>query len=311
MTAIRPTQPWKYAQLTYLAVVVCWITYAVLTLFAPHSANARFHLAEPELALLQLTVIVPLHLIWLAAAYGTVMFKHYAQVIHDGLEAPAFNHIANGLLVTITYLIANTLLGAVIPFLAHSRLLDVIVIVRDHITPIGALIGFYLLYRGSHQLRSAAKFTTWTKTALWLLVGFGLFSAAFVLDFTLSPNPPSSGNPSSLSLLPHALLVFTLVLPYLAGWFMGLLASVNIAKYSRHVNGVLYRRALRDLRRGIWGVILFGVALQILTFSARFLTNLSLGWTLLLVYILLLLYGLGFLFVRSGAKKLTQIEVIQ
>ncbi|HSX01188.1 MAG TPA: hypothetical protein VLF67_03005, partial [Candidatus Saccharimonas sp.] len=111
--------------------------------------------------------------------------------------------------------------------------------------------------------------------------------------------------------LPRELLLFTMLLPYLLGWFLGLLGAINISRYARQVRGTLYRQALGYLVVGIMGVIGFAVTVQILTLATRFLLGFSLPRLLFTIYILLVLYGLGFWLVRLGARKLTRIEVVQ
>src|SRR5262249_10846944 len=130
-------------------------------------------------------------------------------------------------------------------------------------------------------------------------------------EFATSPTTGGNLTRNSLVILPHSILLVTLVLPHILSWFLGILAIINIAKYARQVQGNLYRDALKNLIRGIAGVIFFTVVYQIILFASQFLANLSLGLTLLIIYLLLILYALGFLFVQAGAKKLMRIEVVQ
>jgi hypothetical protein len=174
-----------------------------------------------------------------------------------------------------------------------------------------ALIAFYLLYRGSQQLKLAAEFITWTRSSLWILIAYAVFAFFFVLEFATSPATGVGTQASSTAIVPHGLLLFTLIMPYILAWFLGILAIVNLAKYSRQVKGSLYRQALENLVKGIGAVIFFTIIYQVFVFAVRYLTNISLGAALLLVYCILVLYGLGFVFVRKGAKKLMLLEVAQ
>jgi hypothetical protein len=90
---------------------------------------------------------------------------------------------------------------------------------------------------------------------------------------------------------------------------MGILAGVNIAKFAANVKGVLYRRALRNVVLGIWGVVVFSVILQALTLASRYLLNWSVAGVILLVYALMAFYSFGFILINSGAKSLTRLEV--
>lgn len=301
---------WKYTRATYVVVVVSWVIYALLTLLAPKEANTRFHLSEPELLLLQLTIIIPIHLIWLMAVRGATTFKQYASMIAGSPDADGVNQIADGLLWTLAYFIVTSITGALAPYFANSRTYDGFIIFRDHLAPFISLVAFFLLYRGSHLLRRVTNFVTWTRGTAVALTIFGLFAFLFVLEFALSPTfVTPSATRNALMIMPHGVLLFTIILPYIVAWFLGMLACINITKYAAGVKGQLYRKALSDLVWGIWSVIGFAVAIQAITFAGRFLSSLSLGAILLIVYALLALYGVGFLFVRAGAHKLARIEV--
>jgi hypothetical protein len=289
-------------------VIGCWLVYTVLSLHAPATTNARFQLSSTWLLVLRLTIIVPLFYIWTTAARGATTFKTYAMLVKDGREGRAFNDIANGLLWTVAYVIALSLSGSMIQFFQHWQYYDALVVIRDHLPIMIALVGFFLLYRGSDRLRNAAEFTTWTSGTFGLLAGYAAFSIALVLGFSQA-TPLQSSAQSSMTILPRTLLLYTQILPYIAAWFMGILAGVNIAKYAKNVKGVLYRRALQNVVYGIWGVVIFSAFLQALALVSRYLLNWQLAEIVLLLYGLMLLYSIGFIFISKGAKYLTKIEV--
>jgi hypothetical protein len=298
---------WKYARLTKILVIVAWALYSILSIFAPAATSARFHLAEPALFLLQLTIIIPLFLIWTTAARSASTFKHYAALVKSGREGRAMGDIANGLLWTLVYLVDLSLGGVLVQHFSSWRYFDFLVVIRDHVPALLSLIGFFLLLRGSHRLRHTADFTTWTSGTFFMLTGFAAFCILFVLEFSLaSPNGVSR---TSLDIVPRPILLITQILPYLVSWFMGLLAGLNIAKYSLNVHGILYRKAFRNVVIGIWGVVLFSVIIQVITLSTRYLLNWNLAGIVLLLYGLMLLYSLCFLFINAGAKSLTKLEV--
>jgi hypothetical protein len=311
--ATKTTAPrWKFGRYAYAAVVLAWIIYALLTIFAPEISNRRFQLSEPALLLLRLTIIVPIHLIWLVAMRGAVAFKNYSAMIAGGRESRAIDLIADGLLWTIAYLIINSLLGSIAPFFARTDLYAPLVILRDHLAPLFSLVAFSLIYRGSHLLRDIAGFSTWTRGTAWIVAGYAVFAFLFVLQFATAPVLESAAvGRTSTSLVPHNILLFTLIVPVLSAWFMGIAAIINIAKYARNVKGVLYRSALVNLVRGLLVVILFSVSIQLFSFAAKYLATLPLGPILLLVYALMLLYATGFFLIANGARKLAKLEAAQ
>jgi hypothetical protein len=300
---------WKYGRLALYLVTACWAAYTIFTFAAPAATNARFQLPAATLDLLRLTIIVPLYFIWTTAARGAIGFKQYAMLVRTGKEGPAFSEMANGLLWTLAYLVLLSLLGSVTQFFMTWLYYDVLVVIREHLPLLCALIGFFLLYRGSDRLHAVSKFTTWTKGTFLTLAGFAVFCILFVLAFTL--NPPAESARTSVDFLPRSLLLVTQILPYLVAWFLGILAGINLAKYAANVKGVLYKKALRKVVIGIWGVVVFSVILQALTLSSRFFVSWHLASLVLLVYALMLFYSFGFVYINKGAKKLSKIEVPQ
>jgi hypothetical protein len=304
------TKAWPSAKLTYLLVVSSWVIYAVLTLLAPQAVSTSYKLNELQLILLRLTVIVPIHLIWLIAAHGAVTLKKYAQMIQGAKEAAGINHLADGLLWTLAYLIASSLLSAIVPFYINLPGYDALVVLRDHLAPAMSLVAFWLLFLGSQELKAVAKFDTWAGPTMWAVAGFAIIAFVLVLEFATAPVvAQSQADLTSVSIVNHGVLIYTLILPYIAAWFLGVLACVNITKYSHRVGGVIYRRALRDVVIGICLVIALAVIIQLLSFASKFLLSLAVLPLLVVVYLLLFIYGLGFVFIRAGAKRLASIEV--
>jgi hypothetical protein len=310
MSATLPSSAvWKYARLANILVVVAWGLYAVLTIFAPAAAKDRFHLSPLTIFVLQLTIIIPIHVIWVTAVKGAIAFKNYALLIAGGKEARAIDLIADGLLWTIGYLVVNSIASAAAPYFHELDVYNAIVIVRDHLAPICSLIAFTLIYRGSHLLKNVAKFDTWTSRTSWAMVAYGLFAIYFVFQFASSTALSSTAvGHNSASILPHNLLLFTMIVPQLAAWYMGIAAAINIGKYAQHVKGLLYRSALQKLVQGLLVVMAFSIAIQFVTFASRYTSTMSLGMLLLIVYTLMILYAAGFWLVGEGAGKLTKLE---
>jgi hypothetical protein len=302
---------WRYVRLSYVVLFLCWLVYAAATLLAPIRQNAFSHVSHPERLFIQLTIIVIFGIIWFVALRGATAFKNYASLVQDAKEAPGLHKIANGLLWVVAYLVLIAVSSAIVSALSTSSMGDQISVLRDHLTVLVVLIAFINLYMGSQHLAEVAKFDTWDRKTMLIIAGYMLFSIAFVIAFSHSSPPPPGSTRNSLSILPHDLLLFTLILPYLIGWFLGILACVNISRYAHRVKGILYRRALVSLVRGIVTVIALGIVFQLLTFAVRYLTSLPLNSIILLLYALIVLYGLGFVFIRSGAKMLARIEVAQ
>jgi len=301
-------QFWRHVRLSNVVLLLCWLVYAAATLMAPVRQNP-YHVSHPERLAIQLSIIVLFGIIWYIALRGATAFKNYASMVRDAKEAPGLHLIANGLLWVVAYLVMIALAGAIGGAMATSSISDEVSVLRDHVTVLVVLIAFIYLYLGSQRLAEIAQFDTWDRKTMLIIAVYMLFSIAFVIAFSHASVPAPGSTRNSLSVLPRSILLFSLILPYLIGWFLGLLACINITRYAHRVKGILYRRALVSLVRGIITVIALGIVFQLLTFAVRYLTTLSLNSIIVLLYALIVLYGLGFVFIRSGAKMLARIEV--
>jgi hypothetical protein len=305
------TKKWKYQVTTYVGILSIWVIYAFFTFFAPDTpSSAHFDIHGTERFIVDLTILIPVLLIWLMAAYGVTTFKNYSIMLKGTKEGTGIDLIADGLLVTLSYFVISSLFSSLMPYLIHYRHYDSLAVVHDHLAPLFSLVAFFLLYRGSSLLRQVTPFSTWTASTIWALIGYGIFVAAFVFDFATNA---IGGGPlrTAIDVLPHEVLLMTLILPYVIAWFLGVLACINIAKYANHVKGSLYRRALRDLVLGISGIAIFVMVIQLISYANRYFSRWSLGPILAILYALIILYGIGFVFVASGAKKLARIEAAQ
>ena len=301
---------WNHSRPAFVTLTVIWIVYAGLSLAAPQPPNNPYNISEPVRYALILSIVLPVLAIWWTALSGAIAFQRYSNMIAGSPEAAGLNRIGAGLIWSTIYLYAFSLIGAAIPFLVGTTWLKPAVLLRNHLPVVIVFIAFALLYTGSSHLKAVTHFHTWTKIT-WLVLGlYAIFAAAVTWLFSTYYEPTITAAGVPISVLPKNVLVFTQILPYLAAWFLGLLATINITKYARKVNGILYRRALTNLVRGIWGITIFGIALQAFNFASRFLTDIALGPLLGLIYALIALYALGFVFIHLGARKLAQLEAV-
>ncbi len=291
-------------------VIALWLIYATLSLLSPNATGNHYHLASWQTFGLHLAIVLPVLVVWLVALRGALAFKHYAGIITGGVEARSMNLIAMGLLWLVAYLISLSLLGNILPYFAHSPAITWLVSLRNQVPPLINLIAFGLLYLGSHRLQRVVTFTTWTRGSSWLMVAFLIFASLFALEFATT-DVPNNLNGIPIYTMSRPVLLVTMILPYMLAWFMGLLAAFNILKYARQVKGLLYRQALRGVARGIVAIVGCIAIFEVLIVAVRFLAGLSLGSLLLVMYALLLLGGLGFWWVQTGAQQLGKLEVTE
>ena len=305
MEAIRRGLSYRRA---LIVTTFLWAVYAVLTLLAPVSGNS-YKLTSLQLFSVQLTVIIPILLIWLTAVYGAAKFKEYAVLISKSTDGQALDQLTDGLLILVFSLIVQGVLGVIPKYFVGKPLLLFFVFLHNHVPMIIALIAIILIYQGSTKLArlaNAAVSRTQIKTLVAPLLVIILIFAGYLfghINHSVVNGVPNFASPGKWPF-------FTLVVPYLFIWTLGLLSILNVANYIKHVKGVIYRQALSFLAAGILAVLAFTMILQLLTLSAAAFSKLALGPVLLIVYLILILYALGFVLIAMGARKLTRIEAV-
>jgi hypothetical protein len=302
---------WEYTRAAYWILGACSVAYVIVSLFSPSpTASHLYHLSDVQRILLQLTIVVPMIIIWFIGLWGAVAFREYAAFIRTSRESQGLWLISTGLLWLIGYLVTLNLTNVILPYFIGSTALPILVSVKNHLPALTSLIAFALICRGSLRLRRSTPYSVWTPGAFILLGVIAVLASVFARLFLETPATlTTAGVPSQT--LPREILVFTMVLPYCWAWFMGLLAALNIAKYARHVKGIIYRQALGNLTWGVAAAVSMVALVQCLTLTNRFLTQLKLGTLLLVIYGLLIICAVGFWFVRRGAQKLLRIEIVQ
>lgn len=299
----------KYYSILALAIVL----YATLTLFGPKAPN-KYDLSDGELILIRLTVIVPIVLIWIAAFYGAVRFKAYAESIKSRPDGKALTGVADAIMILAIGLVVTSLLGTLRQFAINNDYEVIYSIVRNYVAVAFPLIAFYKLFTASRGLVKLTDKPSGTSNdsalAFLATAGVSIAYTAMLLQYPYRNDTPDPQTYCSY-FLPDALIVLTIIVPYVLSWFLGILAAVNIAAYSRHAKGLIYKKALSNLVKGIVAVTIFSVFLQLLDSVADSVASLSLAKILALVYVIIIGWAVGYLLIASGAKKLTKIEEVK
>lgn len=312
MIALLSKARWKYAPHIYVLVMLAWLVYVALSLVAGASAPNPYHLSHDSLYLIDLTIFVPVLAIWLMAARGAIHLTSYARLIYKSPEGQGLQQIAVGVMVLLAYLVMIGLLGSIVSYFHASSYIKPLVILKNQMPAGLALIAFLYLYLGSVSLCRSSKAEVQSRDKVLPTGLFLLAAAAIAWGFSGSDTDSlMQANGTPLYVAPHNLLLFTLVMPYLFSWLLGLHASLNILDYAQNVNGTLYRAALGSLAKGIMTTVIFIVALQLFTVGTPIISQLNLGGILLVVYAIILLYGVGAYYITAGSRKLTLIEVAE
>ncbi len=296
-------QNWPYL----IVVGICWLIYAALTLYAPEHGNT-YHLTRSDIGLLDFTFMLPILLIWLLAANGAASFKRYAGMIRGSADGRGLNTVSIGLLLVVAYFVLQSLLGSMPAYLVSDKYIDASVMVLNHVPLIVAMVAYGFILAGALQLRRLSIRRLRVSGLATIIFPYCLLGIIYAWFFYHQlPLASMDGEPRFA--MPDKWPFYTLALPYIVTWLAGILSITMIAEYARTVRGTIYRRALRSLVRGITAVLGFSIILQLLELSATTMVKWTLGPILVFIYLLIILYSLGFIFIARGASELTLIEV--
>lgn len=297
----------------YIIMIALWLAYAALSLSAPQTpASIRFNLSSLQIELIRLTILIPMLVVWLLALYGAIRFRRYAQTIRDSTDGKAMSRIATGLGWFVVYILLLTLIGSILPHFRQSPYLDWLISGRNLLSVATAFLGFYYVYSGAAKLTQliGAKVVWTAKRVLLLLLPYCIFAMAFTYLFFINPDLNNTGQLASIPtyVLPPAILLYAIVIPYLFMWLLGVLSVLNLRNYASNVPGVIYRKVLSRLARGMIGVICFIISLQLLNVLVGTISQLALGSLLLIIYLLILMIAISYGSIASGARRLAKIE---
>jgi hypothetical protein len=289
---------WRYI-MAYLVLIV---SYATVTLAAPVKGNT-FDLDRLTLGLLQLTFILPIVGIWIAGATGASNLRKYVRESADERSKVPLRSIANGVLLLVTGLVVTTLLGSIRSYAIGHDWFSAYRILVNYLS-VGFLVGgMALLYRGTSSLEGITR----SRKRRWF-IGGAMLGLLAILTILMSHNPYRNSTPDPVRyqsyFLSDPLIFLTILLPQALAWYYGILAGLRVRAYARTFQDQRCVRGYTLLGDGVLAIITVSILLVALTLVTGALTNLSLGPLLGIIYLILLFYGLGYVLIALGARKL-------
>ncbi len=290
---------------------IAWIIYVTLSLSSPESIkNAeRYDISMFALILLSLSVFVPLFLIWFCAVAGWSRFHDFVGNIKIQTRREAYNLITIGLSILALQLILVPIASSAYRFIGGSVDAAEYVIASNYESTFVKLIGFAFIFWGSIRLLRMQKQKIPLATKI-LNVGVpvGLFGAFYSL--LVFSNPARQTSVDSLAIatyhMPDELVVGTIMIPVVMTWALGLMIIVNMEHYSRYSMSTS-RRGIINFFNGMLMIVAATVLTQIFeSLGASRTGELGLGPTLIIVYVLLGIIGLGFALIARGALQMRQ-----
>jgi hypothetical protein len=298
--------------LVYLFIALA-VIYAAVVLILPIDPVVleRYDITETGARLLNLTVILPAEAIWFGALYGYIRLKSYARLIGGSAEGSPFNRLADGLGILALSLPFRGVVSAVMNHLTVNDpgLETVATVVPNYIGLAFSVVSFMLIASGAHglltSLRNRGPGSPVSNYAVLALI---LLSSVFT--WLILSGPAGSTSEAEAYQSPAWIVILTLAVPYLFAWYQGALATYRLYVYKSRVEGHLYREAFGNISAGIGLILFLSILIQLITTISERLNRLELTPVLLLIYLLVLLYAVGFGLVAKGAKKFKKIEEV-
>jgi hypothetical protein len=297
----------KYLQ-NYKAYVLLAVAYLIITILEPTSkATERlYHINNLQFRELSFTYILPILAIWFIAFYGLKKLHAYSSAIRRSAEGGPFKDICHG----VGWLAYGMPLSAI----ASSVFVGItrkepgwhsgFIILNNYIGLLIALGAYTYISRGTRALADTNNIHPPLKGVRVMMLLF-VTTGVLYTYYSLRNIKPNTINPYHM---PVWLILLTIVIPYLYAWFMGLYAAYEVSLFSKHVKGIVYRKALIFLASGIAAAIIASITLQLFTSLSPRLSHLTLDLTLVLIYVLLVIYSIGYILIAIGANKLKKIE---
>ncbi len=299
----------KYYALIFAILIVI---YAGLSLIpAPDRQTlVQYHLSPAHARVLSASIVLPVVAIWLAAMYGFVKLKEYAQLIKSSPDGKAFDTISVGVLflalgspLASIFTTAGTLLVRHYPGWQSAA-----TIINNYVGLITMALGLYYIARGADQLVKLVRKKPSESEQHVLVLLFIALSTLY--SYFIITRPINNVVEQKIYHMPNVLILITLAIPYLYFWYRGLVGAYYLYHYQKNIKGKIYKGSLSWVAAGIAIIIASSIFVRLLvTISAR-ISTLSLTPILLIIYGFLIVSALGYLLIALGAKRLRRIEEV-
>lgn len=300
-------QIFKISPMRWFAILFVSVLLLSLILSPDPRALATFHISRETYRVIIAFLLLPEAIIWYATFFALAKLQEYTRYLKHSKEGKAFSKITTGMGILAFGLIISSIVSLILGEITaqHSGFRSAAAIIDHYIAMLVPVFAFTYINSGTHLLMlSVKKIGGLWRIRVFIIIFFiiGVFFTRTALRTRILGT-----NPYYLGAYP---LMLTIIIPYLYAWFEGLSSAYNLQIYSFNVKGVLYRKALQQLAAGLAVTIAGFIGVQFITSTVGAKTNESLGFVLIIIYMLLavLLGGLGY--IALGTKKLKRIEEV-
>lgn len=300
----------------FAVFIVFSLVYLGLTFGIPPNPEslAKYNLTANQAKLLQLTISLPFVAIWLTAFYGYSKFNNYARTVKDSKEGEAWGNIVKGLLTLVFWLPINSIASIMTSYVYQNNPgnIEPAIILSNYLNLILVLLAFYYFYQGGMGLVKSIDKTEPARLVKWALIALAPAGGLFIYLAISSTNKTVAVDATTPAAyyLPDWLLVLTIIIPYIFTFYLGFRAVQSIFFYQKNVKGYIYKRSLNFLAAGISFVITSLIVLRYVASLPTIFSESTLQAILLIIYLLVILIGAGYIMIALGAKRMQKLEEV-
>lgn len=303
----------RYVWLIFTVLILLYLGLSIGLPPDPHTLHL-YHLTPTKDRVINLTVALPIVVISYVVLYGYSRLKRYALHIKKAPEGRGLLYVAMGLGYIAFSLPVSSLISVYANYLSqhNSHLVPTSVIINNYVLLGFTIAAFLLIGYGARAIYRYIKKPAHITTIHWLAIGVLIVSVIYSFLIVKSPyrQQPLPTTGRAIFYLPDWLILFTVVLPNVLMWYIGVVSGFYIYLYSKHVRGIIYKQALMYLAIGLESIIGAFMLIRFLSTITASLAHFSLAFILLLIYFLLIVISIGFILVALGARRLQKIEEV-
>lgn len=295
--------PVKLTPMNWFVILLAIAVILALVLPPDPVAVRSLHTTAFAYRLAVATLLIPYAVIWYAAFYAFAKLQEYTRTLNGSKDGRAFRQITIGMGAIAFSLVVPTILSLVLNNMAahNAGFRTAAHITEGYLDLYPGLIAFLLLKNGTRRLVRTTRGWGRGVDLRWHAPWFLLLGVVFTYIAVEHRAAYHLGT---------MLLIVTIIVPYLYGWVLGLLAALDLKLYAEQVRGALYKRAVRWLSSGIAVTITGSIAIQFVNVTLMHSGKRTLGLVLLLDYMLLIIIVAGLGMIALGTKRLKRFEEV-
>ncbi len=279
--------------------------YAYLTLHAPVSRTtpSQFQLGSGLRLILQSSYVILIAFTWF---FGTVAVRSgfiFAKKIQEKDFKKLLFNLSMGLGTLVLGFITATFVGQIRTYNPYDpNIVRTVSIIVNYIYVAAQFFGFWFLYRAVEKKMNVHYKNMIVSVIITLIIGI-IWVGLIFTNPTRQISSVANINPTFY--ISDFLILYTIILPTLCGWFFGITASFDLADISIQSSNLKLQRSFSQLVSGVWLLVLsFIVLFGILSVGAQRLLAVGLSGVLIIIYAFVFIILSAFGYTALSLKKL-------